>query len=113
MLKELLKKYEKMLASKGVKLKFSDEEKMISAKLKDGGEIKTTAESWAVGVPVMGADGNPAPDGEYVLEDGTVVTVAGGALAEIEAPSSEEEMSAEDAVEVLKIAAEQKKPSRR
>lgn len=107
MLKELFKKYESFLASKNIKVKFSDEEKMISAKLKDGGEIKTTAESWAVGVPVMGADGNPAPDGEYVLEDGTVVTVAGGALSEIEAPEPSD-MTAEEMAEALEvIAAEQ------
>jgi ATP-dependent protease ClpP protease subunit len=33
-------------------------------------------------------DGNPAPDGDYILKDGTTYVVTGGAIEEIQAPSA-------------------------
>jgi hypothetical protein len=76
-------------------------------KLKDGTAIQTTDPvngddgKLDVGDAVMitGADGSatPAPDGDLVLEDGTKISVAGGLIVNVEAPSSEEGGKAGDA----------------
>lgn len=107
MLKDLFKKYTSLLKEKGIEVKFSEEEKMVKADLKDGGTISTTAESWVPGVPVLDESGAPVADGEYILADGTKVEVAGGLLVELYPPQAEE-MSAEKTAEALEIiAAEQ------
>lgn len=49
----------------------------------------------AVGVAVT-IDGEPAPDGEYTLEDGRVVVVEGGVVVEIREPEAEGREPSED-----------------
>jgi hypothetical protein len=65
--------------------------KMAEAKLGDGTVLVTDTEVLAVGddIFVLDADGNktPAEDGDYTLEDGTVLTVAGGKVENIVAAS--------------------------
>lgn len=57
------------------------------AKTSDGKNLKTTADAMAVGSDLMivdeaGAE-TPCPDGEYTLENGDMVTVAGGKITAI------------------------------
>jgi len=72
---------------------------MAEAKLKDGTTIHTPAESWAEGVEcyVMDADGNPqpAPDGDYILEDGSTLSVASGKVSAMKPAEAGEEMTSE------------------
>ena len=78
-----------------------------TATLEDGTEIFSTADEWAVGVPVFtrGEDGEPVsvPDGQYQLSDGNVLTVEDGLLADLSAPEeapADEDMSAKAIAEV-------------
>lgn len=77
------------------------------AKTADGTMLYTSADAWAVGVDVYVLDeaGNPvpAPEGEYTLEDGTVLMVgADGLVAELaQATEVAETMSAEDWMKVV------------
>jgi hypothetical protein len=76
---------------------------MVSAILKDGNTIYTDAEAMEVGVEVYFMDGEAkvaVEDGEYQLNDDSIVVVAEGKIAEIkegEAPDAEPEVEAEDA----------------
>jgi len=67
------------------------------AKLMDGTIVRY--EKLEVGMPLMVIDEAgaelPAPDGEHTLEDGTVITVEGGIITEIE--TKEEETPEEEA----------------
>lgn len=68
----------------------------VTAKTTEGIEIGSPADAWGEGVEVYinGTEGpTPATDGDYILEDGTIVSVAGGLVTAITAPT--EEMSAE------------------
>lgn len=60
---------------------------MAEAKLGDGTVLVTDTEVLAIGddIFVLDADGNktPAADGDYTLEDGTVLTVSGGKIENI------------------------------
>lgn len=104
-LKALLSKYD----IKGVKLSEIAAVQMVAqGKLADGTMIASPAESFEVGAElyIVDAEGNttPAPDGEHTLEDGTMVSVIDGKIAEMKpAESQEEEMSAEiaEAVDAL------------
>lgn len=63
-------------------------------KLKDGTVI--SVDKLEVGGLVT-VEGNPAPDGEYILEDGTILQTQGGAIVEISSPAEDmmpEEMKA-------------------
>lgn len=97
--KTLRDKVNSLLASYGVKLSEEAPQPVtlsVTAKTADGIEIGSPADAWGQGVEVYinGEEGPmPAADGEYILEDGTVVVVAAGMVAEIKAPT--EEMSAE------------------
>jgi len=74
-------------------------ELQAEAKKQDGTIVYTDADEFAPGVSVFIKEGEevlPAPDGEHVLEDGSVVVVADGAVESIkEAEAEEEEMSEE------------------
>lgn len=74
-------------------------ELQAEAKKQDGTVVYTDADEFAPGVSVFVKEGEevlPAPDGEHVLEDGSVVVVADGAVESIqESESEEEEMSEE------------------
>lgn len=75
-------------------------ELQAEAKKQDGTVVYTDADEFAPGVSVFVKEGEEvlqAPDGEHVLEDGSVVIVADGAVESIqEAEAEEEEMSEEN-----------------
>ena len=75
-------------------LGLKDEKKFADAKLKDGSILRYDGETPEVGqaVILITEEGElPAPDGKYELEDGTVLTITGSAIVEVEAPGAEEE----------------------
>lgn len=80
------------LIKEGFAMFLSTEQKFASAKLADGTVIEIQGET-VVGTPVMvvteqGAA--PIPDGEYTMEDGTVMMTSGGVIAEVKTPNAEE-----------------------
>jgi len=85
---ELVKQLKEFFAEK-VELKFTD------AKLQDGTIVSYDGEVPMAGVSIFVIDTAgqrlPAPDGEHVFEDGTIVQVVGGVIKEVKqaAPSSE------------------------
>jgi hypothetical protein len=98
----------KLVAKDGkVELASNKVELMAEAKTADGQMIATPADAWASGVEVfiVDAEGNPtpAPDGEYELEDGSKIVVAGGLVTEImeKVKPEETEMSSEDIQAVI------------
>lgn len=100
----LFSKHSTVLKAKGVKVTFSEEQKMTSAILADGTEIKTPAETWGEGVDVVGADGQPLATGDYTLQDGSILSVTDGKVVKI-SPAGQDEMSAEEVAEALEIVA--------
>ena len=70
------------------------EVKFATATLESGQEIQTEAESFAVGasVFVVNDEGEqiPLPDGEYTLQDGSMLVVAEGAVTEVKEAEAEE-----------------------
>ena len=81
------------------------------AKLADGSSIYSSAAEWAIGVDcyTKDADGNPvpAPAGEYMLEDGSMIIIDDkGMVSEIKTPNMEEEMSKEDIFAIVTSLAE-------
>lgn len=81
---------------------------MATAVLESGQEIMTDADAFAVGVSafVVNDEGEriPLPDGDYKLQDGSLLVVAEGAVAEVKEAEAEveaeeekeEEMKAEE-----------------
>jgi hypothetical protein len=71
---------------------------MATAVLESGQEIMTDADAFAVGVSafVVNDEGEriPLPDGDYKLQDGSMLVVAEGAVAEMK--EAEPEVEAED-----------------
>lgn len=86
-LKGLIEKFSAEKPAETVEVKFKD------MKLQDGTTIiSIDGEELAIGVPVyvMTPEGRlPAPDGELVLEDGTMLTVKDGLVAEVGTPEAE------------------------
>ncbi len=85
---------------KNVVEKFSaTEQKFKDVKLNDGTTIVSyDGEVPAQGMPlfVVTPEGRiPAPDGEHTLEDGTVIVVIGGLIAEVKEPEAEVEPTEE------------------
>jgi len=70
------------------------EVKFAVATLDSGQEIQTDAESFAVGVSVFVVNDEgeqiPLPDGEYTLQDGSMLVVAEGAVTEVKEAEAEE-----------------------
>ena len=99
---------------KSLALKFSGEEivvapvapievKLTDVPLKDGSVLQVDKMEVGGMASLVSADGVvPAPDAEYVAEDGTVITVMGGLIAEI-ATATEEAPEAEVAPVVAGI----------
>ena len=99
---------------KALALKFSGEEivvapvapievKLTDVPLKDGSVLQVDKMEVGGMASLVSADGVvPAPDAEYVAEDGTVITVMGGLIAEI-ATATEEAPEAEVAPVVAGI----------
>lgn len=68
-------------------------EKFVEAKTNDGVTLKSTAEVMAVGVDLMvvDAEGKETPaEGEYTLENGTIIKAAAGKIDEIIEPASQD-----------------------
>lgn len=86
-LKGLIEKFSSEKPAEQVEVKFKD------MKLQDGTTIiSIDGEELAIGVPVyvMTPEGRlPAPDGELTLEDGTMLTVKDGLVAEVGTPEAE------------------------
>lgn len=84
----------KVELSKVAEVKLSAE-----AKLEDGTIIATTADAWGAGVDIVFVDAegktSPAADGEYKLETGETLIVAGGVVSEIKPIEVEEEVEME------------------
>jgi hypothetical protein len=76
------------------------EVKFAVATLDSGQEIQTEADSFAVGasVFVVNDEGEqiPLPDGEYTLQDGSMLVVAEGAIVEVNEASEEPAVEAEE-----------------
>ena len=77
------------------------EVKFAVATLDSGQEIQTDAEAFAVGVAVFVVNDEgeqiPLPDGEYTLQDGSMLVVAEGAVTEVtEAEAEEPAVEAEE-----------------
>ena len=99
---------------KALALKFSGEEivvapvapievKLTDVPLKDGSVLQVDKMEVGGMASLVSADGvGPAPDAEYIAEDGTVITVMGGLIAEI-ATATEEAPEAEVAPVVAGI----------
>lgn len=100
---------------KKIGLKFTEDTQVefkAEGKLADGTVVKTPSASFEVGaeVYVVGENGEAlAPAGEHTLEDGTVIVVGDdGKIAEIKTMEEpeEEELSQEDAIEIIKSLSE-------
>lgn len=88
-------------------LGLSEEEIKLEAeaKLADGTSIFSTASEFAVGVDVFtkDADGNPvpAPEGEYAMEDGSVIEVGANSLITEITPAGEMDMTTEELMAII------------
>jgi vacuolar-type H+-ATPase subunit I/STV1 len=75
---------------------------MVETALEDGTIVFTPAESWDLGVEIYtkDADGNPVAvaDGDYIVADGTVISVLEGKVSAI-TPKKEDEVEVEVTVE--------------
>jgi len=73
---------------------------MATAVLESGQEIMTDADAFAVGVSafVVNDEGEriPLPDGDYQLQDGSMLVVAEGAVAEMKEAEAAPEVEAEE-----------------
>ena len=71
-----------------------------TAVLESGQEIQTDADAFAVGVSafVVNDEGEqiPLPDGDYQLQDGSMLVVAEGAVVEVNEATTEPEVEAEE-----------------
>lgn len=71
-----------------------------TAVLESGQEIQTDADAFAVGVSafVVNDEGEriPLPDGDYKLQDGSMLVVAEGAVVEVNEATTEPEVEAEE-----------------
>ncbi len=108
----IIAKYAPKLAPHGVKLSAEDAEKkeleamalMSEAVLDNGNKIYTPASEFAEGAEVFTMDENgntqPLADGEYMVADGTVITVVEGKISSMVTPEAEAETETETTVEV-------------
>jgi hypothetical protein len=75
---------------------------MVETALEDGTIVFTPAESWDLGVEIYtkDVDGNPVAvaDGDYIVADGTVISVLDGKVSAI-TPKAEDEVEVEVTVE--------------
>jgi len=78
----------------------SQEVAFATAVLDSGQEIQTDADSFAVGVSVFVVNDEgeriPLPDGDYQLQDGSMLVVAEGAVAEVKEAEAAPEVEAEE-----------------
>jgi hypothetical protein len=78
----------------------TNEVAFATAVLESGQEIQTDADAFAVGVSafVVNDEGEriPLPDGDYKLQDGSMLVVADGAVVEVNEATTEPEVEAEE-----------------
>lgn len=93
--------FEKYSVELAVEEKESTQEvAFATAVLESGQEIQTDADAFAVGVSafVVNDEGEriPLPDGDYKLQDGSMLVVAEGAVVEVNEATTEPEVEAEE-----------------
>lgn len=86
-------------------LLFGTEQKFMDAKLSDGTAIKIDGEEIKEGAAVTDAEGNAVADGDYTLEDGTMITCAEGKITAVKAPEVVTTEAKNDA-DIMKAASE-------
>lgn len=118
---QIMAKAQEKLSAHGIKLSVDESAEvtkeetaealkfMVETALEDGTIVFTPAESWDLGVEIYtkDADGNPLPlmDGEYIVADGTVLSVLEGKVSAI-TPKAEDEVEVEVTVESQQAEAE-------
>ncbi len=111
---QIMAKAQEKLSAHGIKLSVDDTAEvtkeetaealkfMVETALEDGTIVFTPAESWDLGVEIYtkDADGNPVAvaDGDYIVADGTVLSVLDGKVSAI-TPKAEDEVEVEVTVE--------------
>ena len=111
---QIMAKAQEKLSAHGIKLSVDDTAEvtkeetaealkfMVETALEDGTIVFTPAESWDLGVEIYtkDADGNPVAvaDGDYIVADGTVISVLEGKVSAI-TPKAEDEVEVEVTVE--------------
>jgi hypothetical protein len=100
----------------GLKKAFSDEKtdvKFQDAKTSDGVILRTDGDDFAVdgALIIVNADGTttPAPDADYTIEDGRVITCAGGKITNVTAPAN---MKAQDNKTIVQQKSDEKDKSK-
>lgn len=104
---QIMAKAQEKLSAHGIKLSVDESAEvtkeetaealkfMVETALEDGTIVFTPAESWDLGVEIYtkDADGNPVAlvDGEYIVADGTVLSVVEGKVSAITPPTPEAE----------------------
>lgn len=78
-----------------------DDIKLSDITLKDGTVLQSPDSELKVGSEVTNADGSPVIDGDYILEDGSTISVLSGKVAEISTAQEE----AQDPTEVANVEA--------
>lgn len=118
---QIMAKAQEKLSAHGIKLSVDESAEvtkeetaealkfMVETALEDGTIVFTPAESWDLGVEIYtkDADGNPMAlaDGEYIVADGTVLSVLEGKVSAI-TPKAEDEVEVEVTVESQQAEAE-------
>lgn len=111
---QIMAKAQEKLSAHGIKLSVEESAEvtkeetaealkfMVETALEDGTIVFTPAESWDLGVEIYtkDADGNPVAvaDGDYIVADGTVISVLEGKVSAI-TPKKEDEVEVEVTVE--------------
>ena len=111
---QIMAKAQEKLSAHGIKLSVDESAEvtkeetaealkfMVETALEDGTIVFTPAESWDLGVEIYtkDADGNPVAvaDGDYIVADGTVLSVLEGKVSAI-TPKKEDEVEVEVTVE--------------
>jgi len=104
---QIMAKAQEKLSAHGIKLSVDESAEvtkeetaealkfMVETALEDGTIVFTPAESWDLGVEIYtkDADGNPVAlvDGDYIVADGTVLSVVEGKVSAITPPAPEAE----------------------
>jgi hypothetical protein len=118
---QIMAKAQEKLSAHGIKLSVDESAEvtkeetaealkfMVETALEDGTIVFTPAESWDLGVEIYtkDADGNPMAlaDGEYIVADGTILSVVEGKVSAI-TPKAEDEVEIEVTVESQQAEAE-------
>jgi|LauGreDrversion4_2_1035121.scaffolds.fasta_scaffold45326_2 hypothetical protein len=118
---QIMAKAQEKLSAHGIKLSVDESAEvtkeetaealkfMVETALEDGTIVFTPAESWDLGVEIYtkDADGNPMAlaDGEYIVADGTILSVVEGKVSAI-TPKAEDEVEVEVTVESQQAEAE-------